>query len=145
MGLLQMFCIVVLAILNPNFQKSVPHQKDTDYLVLDIRGKEDSSKFEFEGTQLSRSGKECVLQRLDGVAPFKLSLNGAVYLILRGKSGEGKVGMRYKLGKEEKRSFQYLNAGEAIVISFGDSAPGVRWHEGDSPFSRAEFSVWKKD
>lgn len=93
-----------------------------------------------------RQGKESVLHRLDGKAPFKLSLNESVFLILRGKSGEGKVGMRYRVGKEEKRSFQYLNAGEAIVISFGTPGVGVSWREGDmAGFSRLTVNVWKKE
>jgi hypothetical protein len=53
--------------------------------------------------------------------------------------------MRYKVGKEEKRSFQYLNAGEAIVISFRLPGPGVSWREGDFPFYKLVVSTWKKE
>ena len=126
--------------------QSGPQQESgKQYLVVEIRARDDKSEFEFEAVQLSRSGKETVLQRFDGRAPYKLSVNLYAHLIFRGKTGQGKLGIRYKVEKEEKRSFQYLNASEAVVLEFrpsGVAGPGTHWYEGKGwPFSPLVFTA----
>jgi hypothetical protein len=110
---------------------SAGQQPQDSYLVIDIQPKDEQSSFEFEGACLMRSGKECTLQRLEGKAPFKISVQNAAFFFLRGKEGEGKVGYRYKVAKEEKRTMQYFNAGEGIVIDFlPQGGAGTSWTDG---------------
>lgn len=124
-------------------------QSEKSYLVVEIRARDEKSDFEFEAVQLSRSGKSAVLQRFDAKAPYKLSLNTYAHLIFRGKSGQGKLGVRYKVEKEEKRSFQYLDEGEAIVMDFqptGTEGSGTQFYEGKGwPFAPFVFTALKKE
>ena len=45
-----------------------------------------------------------------------MSIFDETYLILYGKSGQGKVATHYKMLTDEKLSYQYFEKGEAIVI-----------------------------
>ena len=127
--------IIVVLALSTGHQTTPPKQASDEYVVFEVRALRDSSDFEFEMVNLTWPGKESLLQRLELKAPFKLSLNGPTYLIARGTKGKGKVGLRYKVDKEEKRAFQYLNEGEAIVLEFAPGGfftgrSGTRWTEG---------------
>lgn len=143
--IVQILSAVLLSYINPVSQTGAQKQNEKNYLVLEIRARDDRSEFEFEAVQLSRSGKETVLQRFDARAPYKLSVNTYAHVIFRGKNGHGKLGIRYKVGKEEKRSFQYLNESEAVVLEFrpsGVNGPGTQWYEGKGwPFSPLVFTA----
>lgn len=105
------------------------------YFVMEIGAAADGGKFEFEGVQLTRSGKECTLSRFDGKAPFKLSLVHETVLILRGKAGQAKVVMKYKIQGTQSQSYQYFEKGEAIAVQFVPRpVAGVEtrwWTQGD--------------
>jgi hypothetical protein len=103
--------------------------------VVEIGAAVNGEKFEFEGVQLSRSGNESTLSRFTGKAPFKLSLVEESVLILRGKAGQAKVVMKYKVRGTQNQSYQYFGKGEAIAVQFVPRpAAGVEtrwWTEGD--------------
>ena len=88
------------------------------YFVLEIGAAVDGGTFEFEGVQLSRSGRESTLNRFSGKAPFKLSLVSESVLILRGKEGQAKIIMKYKVRGTQRESYQYFGKGEAIAVQF---------------------------
>lgn len=131
--IIQILGAVLVSFIVSESRAGAQQQSEKNYLVVEIRSRDDKSEFEFEAVHLSRSGKESVLQRLDAKAPFKLSLDAYAHLIFRGKSGQGKLGVRYKVETEEKRSIQYLNEGEAVIIEFrpaGTGGSGTQWFEG---------------
>ena len=131
MFFLQLIPILLVCLTSSGHQQSSSQKTEHPYLVVEVRPRDDQSQFEFDGAHLFQIGKECVLQRLDETAPFKMSLDNTSYLIIRGKKGNGKIGVRYRVEKEEKRSFQYLGAGEAVVINFSPHGPaGTSWAEG---------------
>lgn len=111
-------------------------EKGTEcFFVIEIGTTADGGNFEFEGVKLSRSGNESTLSRFSGKAPFRLSLLDESVLILRGKSGQAKVVLKYKLRGTESQSYQYFGKGEAIAVQFVPrSSAGIEtrwWTTGD--------------
>jgi hypothetical protein len=98
-------------------QSGIP-QGYPKYFMMEIGAAAPGEQFEFELVRLSRSGKEAILQRLEGKAPFKLSLHDETFMILHAKSGRGKIVKQYRMTEGEQRSYQYCEKGEAIIVEF---------------------------
>ncbi len=118
MSLLPIFFFVPFLILHHGIQQQGIEGRAEYYFVMEIGAAVDGGKFDFEGVQLTRSGKECSLSRFNGKAPFRLSLTHETILILRGKAGQAKVVMKFKVRGTERESYQYFEKGEAIAVQF---------------------------
>ena len=143
------FWLVLAFVVSASDHLNQQNPRQADYLAAELRASDDSSQFEVQIALLSRSGKECTLQSYDANAPFKLSLDTYSHLIVRGKSGRGKLGIRYRVNNVEKRAFEYLDAGEAVLIEFrpsGFSGAGAHWYEGKGwPFAPLVYTALKKE
>ncbi len=85
MSILPLIPLLISFLLGLNAQQSGIPQEYPKYFMMEIGPATAGDRFEFELVWLSRSGKEVVLQRIGGKAPFKLSLYDETFLILLGK------------------------------------------------------------
>lgn len=124
-------------------------EKSERYVIMEIGSADAGQKFEFTLVRLARLGKECDLRRLDCRAPYRLLVSDETYLILFGKSGQGKIATRYRMEGDEKLSYQYFEKGEAIVIEFLPkilrSGSTRWWTEGDRGAARLSVTVMSKE
>jgi len=124
-------------------------EKPERYLIMEIGPAKAGGKFEFTLVRLARSGKECDLRQLECKAPYRLSVLDETYLILYGKSGQGKIATRYKMLSDEKLSYQSFEKGEAIAIEFLPKAVGGGstkwWTEGNRSAPRLSVTVMSKE
>jgi hypothetical protein len=138
--------IPLISITSPAQQK----EGSNTYLIVRIASNDMKREFSFKGTYVFKSGKKSFYQVIDTKAPYELKTNSGVgFLVLRGESGDGKVTLKYKVSSEEKESFQYLDAGEVMVIEFtplGKGAPSNIWQSKRSTLGFAgiehELKVW---
>jgi hypothetical protein len=147
---MQFLMVAFVSIFTPFSSQAQQGQAEKEYFVAEIRASDEKSVFEFEVALLTRSGKEAVLQRYDAKTPFKLSMENYCHLIVRGKNGQGKLGIRYKVENEEKRSFQIFGEGEAVVIEFRPmkkvTGSANTWFEGPGkPFAPLVFTALTKE
>jgi len=123
-------------------------EKPERYIIMEIASANAGQKFEFTLVRLARSGKECELRRLECKTPYKLSLFDESYLILYGKSGQGKIATHYRMTEGPTTSYQYLEKGEAIVIEFLPKPVGGGftkwWTQGSRTAPRMSVTVMSK-
>jgi hypothetical protein len=131
-----------------NTQQSGIPQGYPKYFMMEIGPATAGERFEFELVRLSRSGKEVILQRLDGKAPFKLSLHDETFMILHAKSGRGKIVKQYRMTEGEQRSYQYCEKGEAIIVEFLPKRTGWgrtrSWSQGERVAPRLTVTVMEE-
>jgi hypothetical protein len=136
-------------ILNPTRQQLGLQEKPAHYLIMEIGPAKTGERFEFTLVRLARSGKECDLRRLECKAPYRLSVFDETYLILYGKSGQGKIATRYRMLSDEKLSYQSFEKGEAIVIEFLPKLVGGGatkwWTEGNRSAPRMSVTVMSRE
>lgn len=139
MSLLPIFFFVPFLILHHGIQQQGIEGRAEYYFVMEIGAAVDGGKFDFEGVQLTRSGKECSLSRFNGKAPFRLSLTHETILILRGKAGQAKVVMKFKvrvrrenpinISKRVKRLLSSLSQGRLPALKPGGGPRVIAWHQ----------------
>ncbi|MGA3243878.1 MAG: hypothetical protein ABSE41_04620 [Bacteroidota bacterium] len=149
MSILPFLPFLLTFVLNLAGQQMGLQEKPEHYLIIEIGPANVGGRFEFTLVRLARSGKECDLRRLDCKAPYRLSIFDETYLILYGKSGQGKVATRYRMLMDEKLSYQYFEKGEAIVIEFlprlVGGGPTKWWTEGNRSAPRMSVTVMSKE
>ncbi|HTY39415.1 MAG TPA: hypothetical protein VMH23_20020 [Bacteroidota bacterium] len=123
--------------------------KPERYMIMEIASAERGRAFEFTLIWLARSGKGCELKRLECKSPYKLSVSDEAYLILYGKSGEGKIATEYAMTEGSRRAYQHLEKGEAIVVEFLPKPVGggyTKWWQQGSPSApRMSMTIMSKD
>jgi hypothetical protein len=136
-------------LLNSSGQQLGLQEKTERYVIMEIASAKAGEKFEFTLVRLARSGKQCDLRRLECKAPYRLSVFDEAYLILYGKSGQGKIATRYRMLSDEKLSYQSFEKGEAIVIEFLPNLVGAGstkwWTEGNRSAPRMSVTVMSKE
>jgi hypothetical protein len=149
MSIIPFFPFLLVFLLSSSGQQLGLQEKPEHYLVIEIGPAKAGGKFEFTLVRLARSGKECDLRRLECKAPYRLNVFDETYLILYGKSGEGKVATRYRMFSDEKLSYQSFEKGEAIVIEFLPKLVGGGstkwWTEGNRSAPRLSVTVMSKE
>ena len=124
-------------------------EKPARYMIMEIGPAKAGKSFEFTLVWLTRSGKECELRRLECKTPYRLSVYEEAYLVLYGKSGEGKIATQYSMTGGPRTSYQHLEKGEAIVVEFLPKVVGGGatkwWTQGERSGPRMTVTVMSKE
>lgn len=149
MSILPFLPFLLTLVLNASGQQLGLQEKPERYVIMEIGSAKAGESFEFTLVRLARSAKECDLRRIEGKAPYRLTVVDETYLILYGKSGQGKIATRYRMLSDEKLSYQYFEKGEAIVIEFLPKLVGGGstkwWTEGNRSAPRMSVTVMSKE
>ena len=149
MSILSFLPFFLTVILNLSGQQMGIQEKPERYLIMEIGSAKAGKAFEFTLVWLARSGKACDLRRLECKAPYRLSVYDEAYLILYGKSGEGKIATQYRMTEEPSLSYQHLEKGEAIVVEFLPKPVGGGftkwWTQGTRSAPRMSMTTMSKE
>ena len=144
------FLTLLIAVFSNLSGQQLPSAKEEEkFVTMEIASAVAGKQFEFSLVRLSRSGKACDLRSLECKTPFRLSVLDESYLILYGKSGQGKIVMNYRMTGDRETSYQYLGEGEAIVIEFLPKLVGGGstkwWTQGKATAPRLSVTVMSRD
>jgi hypothetical protein len=124
-------------------------EKPARYMIMEIGSAKAGKTFEFTLVWLARSGKACDLRKLECKTPYRLSVYDEAYLMLYGKSGEGKIATQYCMTEGPSTSYQHLEKGEAIVVEFLPKPVGGRftkwWTQGERSAPRMSMTVMSRE
>jgi hypothetical protein len=148
MPILPFLPFLLTLILGSGGQQLGLQDKPERYVIMEIASANPGKSFEFTLVWLTRSGKACDLRRLECKAPYRLSVYDEAYLIMYGKSGEGKIATQYRMTEGPSTSYQHLEKGEAIVVEFLPKPVGGGytkwWTQGSARAPRMSMTTMAK-